>query len=611
MSLNVKTGLVDSGGKSVLIAPELLSDEVEEKGRLYIFLAPGEVEIKPDKIAASIKSRYYKSNHKAFKALENVVKAVNDSLIGLGAEIGIAAIAIEGDNIYCACVGEVQVSISRGTSFATILQSTKSVITAKGRSKEGDTIILFSRKAKGAVSAGRLQEILAGDDINKLETKLREEIENSDGSIGLVYFLKKSGKGFKGLYGRINGGNATEEVIPDEPVSYQKRSIGVGLWSRFRIRRRSPSPQTRRETRNKKVTMTIGVILLVLLLLSMSFGIFQKNRRDALEKFEPELLRAIEDLESAIELSDISPSRAMENFVSAKSSAEKLKGEGVEDERLTKLLQDIDSSEGKVLGTYKATPQVFLDLPLLSDPFEGDDLFLTEQTLYVLDRDNRKIASVELDSKRSEIVAGPSVVEDEDEVLGYSGTVYTSAGNGINMIESERESVIEKDWKGEFLSSAYAGNIYVLAKGESTIYRFPAIESGFAGKQNWLKEGLEPDFSDIVSWAIDGSMWLLSGGGKIYKYGLGIQQNYNLGSVPTSLSGATQIYTDEDSEHIYLLIPDQKQILVVDKGGEYQALYESDEIQFARDLAVSEAERKIIILTGDKLHEIEARHLGE
>ena len=50
-------------------------------------------------------------------------------------------------------------------------------------------------------------------------------------------------------------------------------------------------------------------------------------------------------------------------------------------------------------------------------------------------------------------------------------------------------------------------------------------------------------------------------------------------------------------------------MVVLEKDGKYKAQYLSDKLGEATDLAVSEKDGKIIILTGDKLFSIETKHL--
>ena len=69
------------------------------------------------------------------------------------------------------------------------------------------------------------------------------------------------------------------------------------------------------------------------------------------------------------------------------------------------------------------------------------------------------------------------------------------------------------------------------------------------------------------------------------------------------------IYADADNADIYLLDKAGKRIVVTDKKGKYLAQYIGDQIAGATGLVVSEADKKIILLTGDKLFSIDIRHI--
>jgi hypothetical protein len=70
------------------------------------------------------------------------------------------------------------------------------------------------------------------------------------------------------------------------------------------------------------------------------------------------------------------------------------------------------------------------------------------------------------------------------------------------------------------------------------------------------------------------------------------------------------LYADPNNEFIYLLDRAGKRVVVTDKKGNYKAQYINDKIGDAINLAVSEADKKIILLTGEKLMQIEIKHLN-
>ena len=72
---------------------------------------------------------------------------------------------------------------------------------------------------------------------------------------------------------------------------------------------------------------------------------------------------------------------------------------------------------------------------------------------------------------------------------------------------------------------------------------------------------------------------------------------------------AKYIYTNEETASVYLVFPERKSIVVLTKEGEYQAEYISDKISEVKGFVVSEKDKKIILLTGDKLYSIDLKHL--
>ena len=66
--------------------------------------------------------------------------------------------------------------------------------------------------------------------------------------------------------------------------------------------------------------------------------------------------------------------------------------------------------------------------------------------------------------------------------------------------------------------------------------------------------------------------------------------------------------TAQELSNIYILDRQNGRVVVIDKEGKYKAQYIHDKIKGALDLAVSEKNKKIIILTGDKLLSLEVKH---
>jgi hypothetical protein len=292
----------------------------------------------------------------------------------------------------------------------------------------------------------------------------------------------------------------------------------------------------------------------------------------------------------------------------SKSIANDLTDRGIKDEKLTDLGKQLDSSQGIILGEYRMDAELFIDLSLLTDDFSGEKVAFSDGEAYILDSKSKKIISVASENKKSKVFAGPSKLGNVKDIAAYFGRVFTLNDDGIYEISETGKKVINKDWGDEALIYAYGSNIYVLDKSNSDILRFVGIASGFASKQKWLTTTSTNSFSSISTWTIDGSVWLLDSGGQILRYSLGNKIGYIPKGIPFK-GEAKYIYTNEETQSVYLVFPEDKAIVVLNKDGDYQAEYVSDKIQDTKGFVVSEKDKKIIILTGDKLYSIELKHL--
>ena len=307
------------------------------------------------------------------------------------------------------------------------------------------------------------------------------------------------------------------------------------------------------DSKGKKTTFSVGIILLVILVVSIGFGVRQKAAKE-------------------------------------KQAVEAQKSQ--------------DQAAREAAGFYISQPELFLDLTLLSSGFKGDALSSSGENLYVLDKNSKKIVSIEISSKKSEVVAGQGELDEAFDLAAYEDRVFISDSEGIKEVDDGATSVVDKDWEGEALIQAFAGNLYVLDKSAGAIYRYSGGDEGFGTKQNWLAASTKPDFSDAKAWTFDGAIYVLTGS-KILKFSQGSPQTFSL---PSEVLSVAAIYADEENQYFYVLDKENGRVFVLEKDGKFKAQYESEQIKSAVNLIASEAEKKIILLTGEKLLLIEMRH---
>ena len=142
------------------------------------------------------------------------------------------------------------------------------------------------------------------------------------------------------------------------------------------------------------------------------------------------------------------------------------------------------------------------------------------------------------------------------------------------------------------------------------IYRCAGSSGNTFGlQQNWLSSSTKPNFSGATDWGMNGAIYVLYPNSKILKYSLGSPQNFSVTGVSPEVGNIDAFYADPDNQYVYLLDKAGKRVVVIDKNGKYTAQYVGDQIASATNLVVSEANKKIILLTGDKLLSVEIKNI--
>ena len=507
-----------------------------------------------------------------------------------------------------------------------LVSKNNDIVSASGYPKENDILIIGTSSFFSKFSDGTLKAALAGKDVEKAAESLAPTIHSnsSKGDTGAAFLKFQKGKPIKREEEIVK--MKKEEVPEERKIEFDRKRWEIKGFASFagKLKSRASSfvavlPDRKiyvkkakddiDTAQNRKVAVSIGFVLLVLLAVSIGFGIRQKKMNDEKSRYEDRLTNAIHLYDEAVSLFELDTDRSRELFVESFQVADQLKREEVSDPRLDELSSNLEGNYGQILGEFTASAELFVDLPLVSDGFRGDSLAATTETIYVLDKEGGKIMKTAIETKGSEIIAGPDIVHDTKNIAAYSDRVYIAKTDGIYEATDDKEQVVEDTMGDNNLIHGYAANLYVLNRNTSKIFRYAAAGEGFSSGNNWLIEGIEPDFSKMISWTIDGTIWLLSDTGKIFNYSQGNPQAFTISGVAPSLINPKAIYTNEELDNIYLLEPDAQRIVVIDKEGDYIAQYKSEQAEHAFSLAVSEKEKKIILLTGNKLYSIELEHL--
>lgn len=589
-------------------------DTLRLRGRLFAVLASKNSQDGIDTIASGremigrLHEEYFgKLEGKPYDVLRNAVQRVIDDSKEKWGDVEIAACTFVDGVMFSAAVGGAKVLISRDGVMATILASDGGIIAASGYPKNGDMVLLGTKEFLEKITTEVLSSTLAlGDPLAASETFAPIIHGGGEGGAAASIIMKFQD-------GQINV-DIPKPILPEKPkeISVLKK-IGFLASLIKKIPQRSiylkQSMGDEVSSQSKKMTFSAGVILLVILVVSIGFGIRQKGINDLKKKYQGILATAQGEVDQAISLASLDSEKSRELFVSSEQKLNEILALKVKDPKVAELQRQIEESRGAILGEYDTVPTLFLDLSLLSSGFNGNSLSSSGGNVFILDKAGKRIVSVAIDTKKSKVTAGPSVLDGVEDIASYQDTVYGLFSDGIYEVGVGKTKVIEKTWTGDALISAFAGNLYVMDKIGNTIYRYSGLTGGtFGTGQNWLSASTNVNFANVIGWGMDGAIYALYPNARVLKYSLGSPQNFSISGAIPEIGKIDAINADPDNQYLYLLDKAGKRVVVIDKKGKYKAQYIGDQIGDATSLVVSESQRLIILLTGDKLLSIEIKN---
>jgi len=145
----------------------------------------------------------------------------------------------------------------------------------------------------------------------------------------------------------------------------------------------------------------------------------------------------------------------------------------------------------------------------------------------------------------------------------------------------------------------FNGNIYFLNALEGEIIKYSPQKNK---KEKWMRKNQE--LVSAKSIAVDGAIWILTKENKIQKYYLGhLKKSFKINIFP-ELKNPIQLYTRANLKNLYLLEPEKKRVIVLDKKGNVISQIQSEKFQNLLDLTVSEDETTLWLLDAKKVYQI-------
>ena len=134
-----------------------------------------------------------------------------------------------------------------------------------------------------------------------------------------------------------------------------------------------------------------------------------------------------------------------------------------------------------------------------------------------------------------------------------------------------------------------------------------ATEKAFSDLREYLNADTLPDLSTATNMTIDGTVWVGTKTGKVFRFVQGREETFLPKGVEPALGTDLVVYATDETENLYALDRSNNRVVVLDKDGTYLAQYRFTTAARVSTLVVSESEKKILLLSEGKIYSIDLK----
>jgi hypothetical protein len=483
--------------------------------------------------------------------------------------------------------------------------------TISGVVYSGDILFLSSKTCLNGISEDELFSFFDHMSVEDIAEKLTLHLHKKNDTVG-----------YAGLFVEVRGG--VKEVLPGDIVSPQKeeseeRESGQTTLSwkarmyQHTLRLQGVKRRVRLFLRTlRNVDIRITGILLLLFLISIGIGIV----RERSGKRSTEVIKTIQEgqrlYDEGAALLDLNLVKSRERLVEAKQLVDTVKltvsPKTKEGRMLTELEKKIAEALPKATKEYNIIPELFFDVSLLKTGSTISSFGLYEDMMAFLDTNSKTVFALQLSTKNGQIVGGGGLLDGSQAVAIHGDKIYAFTPEGIHVFNVQdktvRPLVIKKaaDWISIKAMTAFGGNIYLLDTGKSRIWKYIATASAFSEMREYLNPDFFPDLSKATNVAIDGSVWAGTMNGTVLRFTQGKEDVFIPKGVDPPFGTNIIVYTDDNSTNAYVLDPDNKRVVVLEKDGMYKSQYKYPSAFTPKTIAASEKLGKLFFFSEGKLY---------
>ncbi len=526
------------------------------------------------------------------------------------------------DVLYILSYGNHKCYLSREGKVLdlTALKETEELIS--GYIKEGDKILLINSKSLDQLETvedwdGKTVTKLINTEIDKLEEEANDLITAQDP----LKVTEEEVDNIEGEYTDLPEPVAlvilqnVKSTIPDSLKALEVERLEMekpSLKSITNPLSKISVPEFRLFL-NRKIILGLIVVVIVL---SAGYTAWKYFGQGSLGGNQTAKFLSIkEKYHQSLALKDSDQKAAIEALASSKSQLEEILKKDSDNMEALELKKQIEESEGNILKIYNVSDfPVFLSLDLIKEGFNSEELSFSVSNILVLDKNQKSLVSISTDNKIHKILAGETQLGTPKYMTlnGSNAFVYSDEKGVVRVdIDTQKSSTVsevDKEWGSISSIFGFGSNIYLLDTIKNQIWKYVPTESGYSSMFTYVKDGQNINFSGADKLFIDYSVWVVKKSDpEIIKFTGGVKDFFGVANVDKPLENIKNFFVTEEKDAIFVLDSVNSRVIVLKKNGEYLSQYRGDKFATATDLAVDEVKKKIYLLEGGKIYEIEMK----
>lgn len=487
--------------------------------------------------------------------------------------------------LYVFAMGPGEISLKRNNDIQPLLNDTLELTAASGFLQDEDVIILQTHAFSQLIPKEKLLGTISHhglEDAAEVLAPLIHESENGTASAIIINYKSNLLSVSEKIPAEQidNSTQPTYAEVPSEPEKEpQKKSTSfnfnkiVALIPHINIKKIS---LTHVKLSPKKIIFLVIAIVIAILLIGSIFTTIQKKEHEkTVALFQSIYPQAQKKYDEGQSLVDLNTNLAHDNFLAAKKILKDGKGKFPDGSAEGKQITDLLTKTETALGSSSKTTTIEAKSVDASSSPQLQAMIKNSGTLY-------------------------AAADDKN--------IYLLSKDAVTMLDSNNKAkvIIKNDgtWLAPAGVGAYLGNVYVLDTKANKIVKFPVTNDGY-GQANYFASGVTPDLSQATGMAIDGSIFVVLKNGTIAKYTKGAADDFKISNLDKGLVNPMAIFTTVDGSNLYVLDNGHARVVVLNKSGAYQAQYQIPQAKAAKAFAVDEKNKKIYLLNGGKVWEVE------